>query len=53
MGFDGSSIEGFARIEESDVVAMPDPATFTILPGLDRFVPMDKPAKPWAFYITT
>ena len=32
MGFDGSSIEGFARIEESDVVAMPDPNTFTILP---------------------
>ncbi len=32
MGFDGSSIEGFARIEESDVIAMPDPATFTILP---------------------
>ena len=32
MGFDGSSIEGFARIEESDVVAMPDPSTFTILP---------------------
>ena len=28
MGFDGSSIEGFARIEESDMVAMPDPATF-------------------------
>ena len=32
MGFDGSSIEGFARIQESDVVAMPDPGTFTILP---------------------
>ncbi|MBN1931601.1 MAG: glutamine synthetase [Desulfobacterales bacterium] len=32
MGFDGSSIEGFARIEESDMVAKPDPATFTILP---------------------
>ncbi|MDP8215024.1 MAG: glutamine synthetase family protein [Candidatus Euphemobacter frigidus] len=32
IGFDGSSIEGFARIEESDVVAMPDPATFQILP---------------------
>ena len=32
MGFDGSSIEGFARIQESDVVAMPDPNTFTILP---------------------
>ena len=32
MGFDGSSIEGFARIEESDMVAMPDPSTFTMLP---------------------
>ncbi|MFP4055261.1 MAG: glutamine synthetase family protein [Candidatus Brocadiia bacterium] len=32
MGFDGSSIEGFARIEESDVVALPDPATFAVLP---------------------
>ncbi len=32
MAFDGSSIEGFARIEESDMVAQPDPATFAILP---------------------
>jgi glutamine synthetase len=32
MGFDGSSIEGFARIEESDMVAQPDPSTFAILP---------------------
>jgi glutamine synthetase len=32
MGFDGSSIEGFARIEESDMVAKPDPDTFAILP---------------------
>jgi len=32
MGFDGSSIEGFARIEESDMIAMPDPQTFAILP---------------------
>ncbi len=32
MGFDGSSIEGFARIEESDMVAWPDPATFALLP---------------------
>lgn len=32
MGFDGSSIEGFVRIEESDMIAMPDPATFCILP---------------------
>lgn len=32
MGFDGSSIEGFARIEESDMVARPDNDTFAILP---------------------
>jgi glutamine synthetase len=32
MGFDGSSIEGFARIEESDMIAMPDPSTFGFLP---------------------
>ena len=31
-GFDGSSIEGFARIDESDMVALPDPKTFQILP---------------------
>lgn len=30
-GFDGSSIEGFARIDESDMIALPDPATFQIL----------------------
>ena len=32
MGFDGSSIEGFARIDESDMMAMPDPTTFQPLP---------------------
>ena len=32
MGFDGSSIQGFARIDESDMIARPDPSTFTILP---------------------
>jgi glutamine synthetase len=32
MGFDGSSIEGYARIEESDLVALPDPETFQIMP---------------------
>ena len=32
MGFDGSSIEGFSRIEESDVIALPDPSTFQMLP---------------------
>jgi glutamine synthetase len=33
MGFDGSSITGFNAIEESDMVAMPDPGTFRILPA--------------------
>jgi glutamine synthetase len=32
MGFDGSSIEGFARIDESDMVAMPDTDTWQLLP---------------------
>ncbi len=32
MGFDGSSIQGFARIDESDMIAKPDVSTFTILP---------------------
>jgi glutamine synthetase len=32
MGFDGSSIEGFARIDESDMMALPDPDTFCLLP---------------------
>jgi glutamine synthetase len=32
MGFDGSSIKGYARIDESDMVAKPDPATFQIVP---------------------
>jgi glutamine synthetase len=32
MGFDGSSITGFNRIEESDMIAMPDPDTFKVLP---------------------
>jgi glutamine synthetase len=31
MGFDGSSIEGFARIEESDMIAKPDPTTFQMV----------------------
>ena len=36
MGFDGSSIEGFARIDESDMVALPDPDTFQLLPWQPR-----------------
>jgi glutamine synthetase len=33
MGFDGSSITGFNAIEESDMVAIPDPATFQLMPN--------------------
>jgi len=36
QGFDGSSIEGFARIDESDMIAMPDPTTFAVLPWRPR-----------------
>src|ERR671920_622329 len=32
MGFDGSSITGFNAIEESDMIAQPDPRTFALLP---------------------
>src|SRR5947209_17646544 len=32
MGFDGSSITGFNATEQSDMVAIPDPATFRVLP---------------------
>jgi glutamine synthetase len=39
MGFDGSSIEGFARIEESDMIAMPEPSSFQLLP----WRPQDRP----------
>src|SRR6266540_4158770 len=33
MGFDGSSITGFNAIEESDMVAIPDPTTFQVMPS--------------------
>lgn len=32
IGFDGSSIEGLARVSEADMIARPDPSTFQILP---------------------
>ncbi|MBM3302952.1 MAG: glutamine synthetase beta-grasp domain-containing protein, partial [Deltaproteobacteria bacterium] len=34
VGFDGSSVEGFTRIDEGDMVAMPDPDTFALLPWM-------------------
>jgi glutamine synthetase len=33
MGFDGSSITGFNAIEESDMIAIPDPLTFQLMPN--------------------
>ena len=30
IGFDGSAIEGFARVTESDMLAKPDPTSFSI-----------------------
>ena len=36
MGFDGSIIEGFARSDERDLYALPDPNTFSILPWRPR-----------------
>ena len=36
MGFDGSSIQGFARIDESDMIALPDPDTFQLVPWRPR-----------------
>ncbi len=35
MGFDGSSITGFNAIEESDMVAIPDPNTYRLMPRAD------------------
>ena len=32
VGFDGSAIEGFARVYESDMVAHPDPSSYQVLP---------------------
>jgi glutamine synthetase len=40
MGFDGSSIQGFARIDESDMVAVPDPNTFAIIPWRPKETPV-------------
>src|ERR687887_493969 len=42
MGFDGSSITGFNRIEESDMVAMPDPESFRLLPWRGKDHPVGR-----------
>jgi glutamine synthetase len=39
MTFDGSSIDGFSRVQESDVLAVPDPDTFELLPWGDSSAP--------------
>ncbi|HJK49725.1 MAG TPA: glutamine synthetase beta-grasp domain-containing protein, partial [Methanocorpusculum sp.] len=36
ISFDGSSIQGFARLEESDMLLRPDPATYQIIPWSDE-----------------
>ncbi len=33
IGFDGSAIDGFARVQEADMLAVPDASTFQVLPG--------------------
>jgi glutamine synthetase len=40
VSFDGSSVEGFARIYESDLVALPDPSTFQMLPWAQDGIPV-------------
>lgn len=42
FGFDGSSVEGFARIDESDMVALPDPSTFQIIPWTPAASPVTR-----------
>ena len=39
-GFDGSSVTGFAEAQESDIIALPDPNTFKILPWTAKSEPI-------------
>ena len=36
MTFDGSAVDGFSRVQEADVLALPDPSTFQLLPLHDE-----------------
>jgi glutamine synthetase len=36
IGFDGSAVDGFARVQESDMLAVPDATTFQVLPWRPR-----------------
>lgn len=54
IGFDGSAVEGFARVQEADMLAVPDPTTFQILPWRGEgpatarmFCDIQMPDKPW------
>jgi glutamine synthetase len=40
MTFDGSAIEGYSRVQESDMLAMPDPSTFEIVPWRGNEAPV-------------
>jgi glutamine synthetase len=40
MGFDGSSVTGYQDIEESDMIAMPDPSTFRVIPWRPKDAPV-------------
>ena len=42
MTFDGSSIDGFSRVQESDVLARPDPKTFQLLPWRSDGAPVGR-----------
>ena len=39
-GFDGSSVTGFAEAQESDIIALPDPTTFKVLPWTTKEAPI-------------
>ncbi|MDG1266385.1 MAG: glutamine synthetase family protein [Ilumatobacter sp.] len=39
LTFDGSSIDGFSRVQEADVLAIPDPDTYELLPWADPAAP--------------